>query len=51
MVSAVWIVPISLYLSRWNKNVLSIFSPFCVDVSVDVLDFCRVTVRVIATAG
>jgi hypothetical protein len=51
MVSAVWIVPISLYLSRWNENVLSVFSPFGVDVSVDVRDFCRVTVRVIATAG
>jgi hypothetical protein len=50
MVSAIGIVPVTLYLLRWNANVLSVFSAFCVDVAVDVLDFSRVAVRVIATA-
>ena len=50
MISAIWIVSVPLYLPRWNGNVLSVFSAFCVDVAVDVLDFGRVAVRVIATA-
>ena len=50
MISAIWIVSVPLYLFRWNGNVLSVFSAFCVDVAVDVLDFGRVAVRVIATA-
>jgi hypothetical protein len=51
MISAIWIVSVSLYLLRWNGNVLSVFSAFCLDVAVDVMDFGRVAVRVIATAN
>jgi hypothetical protein len=51
VVSAIGIVPIPLYLFRWNGNVLSVFSAFCVDVAVNVLDFSRVAVRLIATAN
>ena len=50
MVSAIRIVPIPLYLLRWNENVLPVFSAFCVDVAANGLDFSRVAVRLIATA-
>ena len=50
MISAIGIVPVQLDLFRWNGNVLSVLSAFCVDVAVDVLDFGRIAVRVIATA-
>src|SRR5450755_2029262 len=33
-----------------NGNEFSVFSTFCVDVAVNVLDFSRVAVRLIATA-
>jgi hypothetical protein len=45
VVSTVGIVPIPLYLLRWNGNVLPVFS------AVNVLDFSRVAVRLIATAN
>jgi hypothetical protein len=51
MVSAIRVVSISLDLLRWNGNVLSILSAFCIDVAVDVSDLSRIAVRVIATAG
>jgi hypothetical protein len=50
MISAVGIVPIPLYLLRWNKNVLPVFPALCIDFSVNVLDFGGVAVRIIATA-
>ena len=50
MVSAVGIVPIVFYLLRWNKNVLPVFSAFCVDAAVHVFDFGRVAIRLVATA-
>jgi hypothetical protein len=50
MVSAIRVISIPLYLFRWNGNVLPVFSAFCVDFAVNVLDFSRVTVRVVATA-
>jgi hypothetical protein len=50
MVSAVRVVSILLDLLRWNGNVLSILSAFCVDVAIDVLDFSRITVGVITAA-
>jgi hypothetical protein len=50
VISAIGIVSVPLYLFRWNANVFSIFSAFCVDVAVDVLDFGRVAVSIIATA-
>jgi hypothetical protein len=51
VVSAIGIVPIPLYLLRWNANVLAVFSAFCVDVAVNELDFSRIAVRLIATAN
>src|ERR1700682_6226989 len=51
VVSAIGIIPIPLYLFRWNGNVLSVFSAFCVDVAVNVLDFSGVAVRLIATTN
>jgi hypothetical protein len=51
MVSAVRVISIPLDLLRWNGNVLSILSALCVDVSVDVSDFGRIAVRVIAAAN
>jgi hypothetical protein len=51
MVSAVRVVSISLDLLRWNGNVLSILSAFCVDVAVDVFDLGRIAVRVVTAAG
>ena len=51
VIPAIGVVPVPLYLFRWNGNVLSVFSAFCVDVAIDVLDFSRVAVRIIATAG
>jgi hypothetical protein len=51
MISAIGIVPVPLYLLRWNGNVLPVFSAFCVYVAVNVLDFSGVAVRLIATAN
>jgi hypothetical protein len=51
MASAVGVISIPLDLLRWNGNVLSILSAFCVDVAVDVSDFGRIAVRVIAAAN
>jgi len=51
VISAIRIVSVSLYLFRWNENEVSVLSPFCVDRAVDVFDFGRVAVRIIATAG
>src|SRR5712671_5127429 len=50
VVSAVRIVPVALYLFRWNGNVLAVFPASCVDVAVNVLDLSRVAVRLVATA-
>jgi hypothetical protein len=51
MVSAIGIVPVALYLFKRNGNVLSVFSAFCVEVAINVLELCRITVRIIATAN
>jgi hypothetical protein len=51
MISAVGIVSVPFDLLRWNGNVFSILSAFCVDVAVDVFDFGRIAVRVIAAAN
>ena len=51
MVSAIRIVSIPLYLLRWNEYVLPVLSPLCEDVSIDVLDFCWITIRVVAAAN
>jgi hypothetical protein len=51
VVSAVGIVSIPFYLLRWNMNVLSVFSAFCIDVAIKVLDLGRIAVRFIATTG
>jgi hypothetical protein len=51
MISAIGIVPVPLDLLRWNKNVLPVFSALRVNFAVNVLDFSRVAVRLIATAG
>jgi hypothetical protein len=48
MVSTVRVVSIALDLLRWNGNVLSILSAFCIDVAIDVSDLGRIAVRVIA---
>ena len=50
MISAVGIVPVPLYLFRRNADVLPVFSAFGVDVALNILDFSRVAVRIIATA-
>ena len=50
MISAIRIISVPFDLFRWNGNVLSIFSALCVDVAVQVLDFGRIAVRIIATA-
>lgn len=50
MVSAIGIVPVPLDLLSWNGNVLPVFPAFCVDVAVDIFDFSRVAVRLVATA-
>jgi hypothetical protein len=50
VVSAIGIVPVPLYLLRWNGDVLSVLPAFGVEVAVKVLDFSRVAVRLIATA-
>ena len=51
MVSAVGIVPVVLYLFSWNGNVLAVLSASCVDHSINVPDFSRVAVRLVATAN
>jgi hypothetical protein len=51
VISAIRIVSVSLHLFGRDGNVLSVFSALCVDVAVDVLDFGRVAVGIIATAG
>jgi len=51
VISAIGIIPIPLYLFRWHGNVLSVLSAFCVDLAVNVLDFSRIAVRLIATAN
>ena len=49
MVSSVGIVPVALHLLGWNWNVPSVFPALREDVAIDVLDFGRIAVRVIAT--
>ena len=51
MIPAVGIVSIPLDLFRRNRNVLSVFPALCVDGAVDVFDFGRIAVRIIAAAG
>jgi hypothetical protein len=51
VISAIGIIPIPLYLFGWHGNVLSVFSALCVDLAVNVLDFSRIAVRLIATAN
>src|SRR3954447_9444821 len=51
VVSAIRIVSVPLYLVRWNANKSSVFSAFCVDAAVIVLDLRRVAVRIVATTS
>ena len=51
MISAIGIVPVPLYLLRWNSNVLPVLSALRVKLAVNVLDFSRVAVRLIAAAN
>ncbi len=51
MIPAVGIVPVVLYLFSWNGNVLAVLSASCVDHSINVPDFSRVAVRLVATAN
>ena len=51
VVSAIGIVSVPLYLLRWNGNVLPVLSALRVKLAVDILDFSRVAVRLIATAN
>ena len=51
MIPAIGIVPVVLYLFSWNGNVLAVLSASCVDLAVNVLDFGRVAVRLVATAN
>jgi hypothetical protein len=51
VISAIRIVSVPLYLFSWNANKPSVLSAFCVDAAVNVLDFRRVTVRIVATAN
>ena len=51
VVSAIGIVPVPLYLLTWNGNVLPVLSALRVNFAVNVLDFSRVAVRIIATAN
>jgi hypothetical protein len=51
VISSIRIIPIAFHLFGRNENVLPVFSTLGVDVSVNVLDFSRVAVRVVATAS
>src|SRR5882672_137395 len=51
VISAIRIVSVPLDLFRRNGDEFSVLSAFCVEVAVDVLDFSRVAIRVIATAN
>ena len=51
MIPAIGIVPVVLYLFSWNGNVLAVLSASCVDLAINVLDFSRVAVRLVATAN
>jgi hypothetical protein len=51
VISAIRIVSVPFYLFRWNENEFSVLSAFCVDRAVNVLDFSRVAVRLVATAN
>jgi hypothetical protein len=51
VISSIRIIPIAFHLFARNENVLPVFSTFGVDVSVNLLDFSRVAVRVVATAS
>jgi hypothetical protein len=49
VVSSVGIVPVALHLLVWNWNVPSVCPALRENVAIDVLDFGRIAVRVIAT--
>ena len=51
MIPAVGIVSIPFDFFRGDRNVLSVFPAFCIDVTVDVLDLGGIAVRIVATAG
>jgi hypothetical protein len=51
VVPAIGIVPVVLYLFSWNGNVLAVLSASCVDLAINVLDFSRIAVRLVATAN
>ena len=51
MIPAIGIVPVVLYLFSWNGNVLAVLSASCVDLAINVFDFSRVAVRLVATAN
>jgi hypothetical protein len=51
VISAIRVVSIALDLFRWNQDVLSVFSAFCVNVAINVLDFGRIAVRIVAAAN
>ena len=51
MIPAIGIVPVVLYLFSWNGNVLAVLSASCAELAVNVPDFSRVAVRLVATAN
>jgi hypothetical protein len=51
VIPAVGIVSVPFDFFRRDGNVLSVFSALCVDIAVDILDFGRIAVRIIAAAG
>jgi len=51
VIPAVGIVPVVLYFFWWNGNVLAVLSASCVDLAINVPDFSRVAVRLVATAN
>ena len=48
MVSAVWVVPVSLHFLRRDRNVSSVLPAPRIDLAVDVLDVGRIAVRAVA---
>jgi hypothetical protein len=51
MISSIRIIPIAFHFFGRDQDVLAVFSTLGVDVSVNVLDFSRVAIRVVATAS
>ncbi|WP_157460912.1 hypothetical protein [Bradyrhizobium sp. CCBAU 53380] len=49
MVAAVRIVPVSLHLLRWDRNVSAVLPAPGIDLTVDVFDIGRIAVSTVAT--